>query len=89
MPTISNADIFDRCLTPWFSSLTTAEAKKLAEFQLDPALDDRIAELFEKSNEGELTPAEQAEYTEYVRATNLIGILKAKARQILREQANS
>ena len=39
----------------------------------------RIAELRGKANEGTLTPAEDAEYKEFVEAVDLISIMQAKA----------
>ena len=83
MSTVTNFDAFDRGMTPWFNSFSVDEAKKLAKFQLDNELNERITELFKKSNEGELSEAESVEYAEYIRATNLIGILKSKARRLL------
>jgi hypothetical protein len=89
MSTSVDFTVFDRCLDPWFKSLTLDEAKKLADFHLGDEINDRIAVLFSKCNEGDLTDQEREEYSQYVRATNLIGIMKAKARKLLREQTAS
>ena len=42
-----------------------------------------MEELAEKCGEGQLTPDERAEYEAYVQASTLIGILQAKARQVI------
>lgn len=86
MPTSVDLTILDRCLEPWFQTMSLDEAKKLADFHVGDEISERIAVLFSKCNEGELTDQEREEYTQYVRSTNLIGILKAKARKLLREQ---
>ena len=45
----------------------------------------RIELLAHKSNEGDLTAAERAEYEGYVRANKFIALLQAKARKLLDE----
>jgi hypothetical protein len=52
------------------------------KFRADPRLKARIGELAEKSNEGELTELERAEYAGYVRANKFVAILKRKAREL-------
>jgi len=45
----------------------------------------RVAQLARKCNEGELTAKERAEYERYVTVGNLIAILQAKARLLLKQ----
>ena len=71
---------FHRGTAPIFALLTAEQTEKLSRLQCDPALDDRLAELAEKANEGELTPVEQAEYEGYIEANNLLAVLQAEAR---------
>jgi hypothetical protein len=48
--------------------------------QGEPALAERLAELAEKANEGNLTPVEQAEYEGHIGANDLLAVLQAEAR---------
>jgi uncharacterized protein YnzC (UPF0291/DUF896 family) len=57
--------------------------RQLAEYRADDQLQARIAELAGKSNEGELTDEERAEYAGYVQANKFVAILQAKARKLL------
>lgn len=52
----------------------------MAELEGDASLAERVAELAEKANEGELSTAEQAEYEAYIEANNLLAVLQAEAR---------
>jgi hypothetical protein len=42
-------------------------------------LAERVSELAEKGNEGELAPVERAEYEAYIEADNLLAIMRAEA----------
>ena len=55
----------------------------------DPTLQARLDALARKTNEDDLTEEERDEYQAYVEAIDLISILQAKARQILRDNAAS
>jgi hypothetical protein len=50
-------------------------------------LEARIGELRCKANEGTLTPAEDAEYKDFVEAVDLISIIQTKARRFLAKQS--
>jgi hypothetical protein len=70
------------------SSLLTPEmARELVEFRYDAPTQAKIAELAGKANEGTLTLQEREQYAQYVEVGDLIGILIARARKLLREQA--
>jgi len=71
---------FHRGTAPIFALLTSEQTEKLAQVRGDPGLTDRLTELAEKANEGELTAVEQAEYEGYLEANNLLAILQAEAR---------
>jgi hypothetical protein len=43
-------------------------------------LADRVAELAEKANEGNLSPSDREEYEAYIEANNLLAVLQAEAR---------
>jgi hypothetical protein len=71
---------FHRGTAPVFALLTDEQTRQLAELDADPTLTDRLSELAEKANEGDLSPTERAEYEAYVEANNLLATLQAEAR---------
>jgi hypothetical protein len=77
---------FDRVTDPIFRILTVDQARDLAQYRGDEPLRHRIEELAAKCNEGELSPAEQAEYEAYVRANKFVAIVQAKARKLLADK---
>jgi hypothetical protein len=83
MPTPIDAVAFDRATVPLLKILERDQARRIVDFHGDEALQNRIEELAEKANEGELTPEESAEYRGYAQANQFIAVLQAKARQLL------
>jgi hypothetical protein len=77
---------FHRGTAPVFALLTDEQTRQLAELHADPALADRLSELAQKANEGDLSPVERAEYEAYIEANNLLAILQAEARFRLSSQ---
>jgi hypothetical protein len=77
---------FHRGTAPIFALLTPEQTQKLAQLQCDSSTVDRLAELAEKSNEGQLSAAERAEYEAYIEANNLLSVLQAEARFHLAHQ---
>jgi hypothetical protein len=71
---------FHRGTDPLFELLTPEQLRRLSQLQADPSLAQRVQELAEKANEGELSEAEVSEYEAYVEANNLLAILRAEAR---------
>ena len=84
---MDTAVYLDRILEPVSRCLTRESAKRLADMQVDPELQERIDELADKCTEGELTEKERLKYETYVRAGTLISILQLKARKSLVNQA--
>jgi hypothetical protein len=74
-------EAFERSLEPLFSLLTEEQLAALVEQRGSIELQTRMAELFRKSNEGELSEAEHAEYNGYIRANNYLALQQAKARK--------
>jgi hypothetical protein len=77
---MTTAQAFHRGTAPIFAILTPDQMMRLAELQGDPGLVSRLAELDERANEGELSPADREEYEAYVDANNLLAVLQAEAR---------
>lgn len=73
----------DRVLDPVTACLTPEVAQRITQIRLDEPTVARLEELRERANEGLLTPAEQAEYEEFVEAQDLLALLKDKARSVL------
>lgn len=79
------ANVFDQILTPFTDCLTPDVAQRIAEMKADPKTQSRLDELADKANEGQLSPAEEQEYSKYRDAFHFITVLQAKARHLLRQ----
>ena len=78
-PTIDSS-AFDRATQPIFGILSPEQVSQIADYHADQALQDRIVELADKANEGDLSADEQAEYEGYVHANRFVAVLQAQAR---------
>jgi hypothetical protein len=76
--------LLDRFLEPVRESLTPAQARRLLEFKADEGLQAKIDELARKANNSTLTEEERAEYEAFVEAGDLIAMLQATARDVLK-----
>jgi acetylornithine deacetylase/succinyl-diaminopimelate desuccinylase-like protein len=76
-------DAFERGVGPVLRIVLPEKAEAVIRFRAPPELQARIEELAGKSTEGQLTEAEKAEYTGYVRANKFIAILQRQARQLI------
>ncbi|HEY2840921.1 MAG TPA: hypothetical protein VGJ26_17320, partial [Pirellulales bacterium] len=72
-------------LEPLAGCLTPEVAAKVVALRADQTMQDRIDYLAEQSNEGLLTDEEREEYAGYLHAIDVIAILQAKARAMLRK----
>ncbi len=88
MSTAISFDAFERCLDPVFALLSKDQQASLIDLRGDVPLQQRMAELFSKSNEGELTDDERAEYEGYVRANLYLATVQSRIRKQLRDQAD-
>ena len=77
------ASVLDNWLDP---VITPDVAQRLVALQADEEVRSRVLELGEKAGDGTLTTAEEEEYDAYITANDVIAILQAKARQVLRRQ---
>jgi hypothetical protein len=71
---------FHRVTAGLFALLTPEQKRAIAALQPDPTLAQRVEELADKANEGELTEAEREEYEAYIEANDFLAILQAEAR---------
>jgi hypothetical protein len=83
-PTLQETSILAQLLEPIAQCMTPELAQRIADLRASPEAQARIDELADKCNEGELTPAEAAEYDSYVDAIDLIAVLQAQARDVLK-----
>jgi hypothetical protein len=83
MTMINEAAAFHRGTDPILRLLTVEQAQRIVSYRADAALLQRIEELAEKANEGELTPDERAEYEGYIKANRFVALLQATARKLL------
>ena len=84
---MTTLNVADRMLRPVTDSLTPDVARRIADAELDSETQARIDELASKANRGTLTDEEREEYAEFVEYIDLIGIIKAKARLLLKQRA--
>lgn len=83
-----DAPVLNRLLDPVGRILTPEVARKLVKLQFDSKAQSRIDKLAHKCNEGKMTAKERREYDTYVNTIDFIAILQAKARSLLRRQAD-
>ena len=81
---IDNRHVLDRLLNPVRDVLTPEVAQAIVNLRADPATQDRLDDLAERHHEGQLTPDELTEYQSLVSGINLISVLQAKARSVLK-----
>ncbi len=75
--------VIDRLVSPLGDCLTPESARRLLALNPDLDLQRRVDEMATRHTEGQLSPAEEAEYGRYVSYATFIAILKSKARQLL------
>jgi hypothetical protein len=77
----------DRLLEPFAGCFSPDVAAKVADLRADDAMQGRIDYLADRSNEGLLTAEEREEYAGYLHAIDVVAVLQAKARSLLRRQS--
>lgn len=76
----------DRFLAPLADCLSPEVAARVADLRADAEAQERIDYLADRANEGLLTDDEREEYSAYIHAIDVISVLQAKARAIVRGQ---
>jgi len=76
-----HSSAFDRATQAIFGILSREQVDQIVDYHADDALQDRIAQLADKANEGELTDEERAEYEGYAQANRFVAVLQARARR--------
>lgn len=78
-----NTATINRLLTSAADSMPIEVARWLVELRADGDHKARLDELADKNTDGIITDSELAEYDEYLRASEVTGVLQAKARLAL------
>jgi hypothetical protein len=73
---------FERAVGPLMKIVLPEKAEEVLRFRPPARLKARIEELASKSNEGQLTAAEKAEYAGYVRGNKFLAVLQRQARNL-------
>jgi hypothetical protein len=76
----------DKFLNPVVQGLSPEAAHHLATVGINPAMQDRLDQLAEKSTEGELSDEERTEYETYIHAVDFLAVLQAQAKQRLSDK---
>ena len=76
--------VLDQFLDPLRDILTPEIAQAIADLRAAPRIQDRIEDLAHRHHEGQLDPEELAEYEALVGGANLVAVLQAKARSVLK-----
>ena len=77
--------VLDEVLDPVGACLTPEVARRLVELRAPASIQNRVEELARKSEDGQLSKADQEEYDALVSAGNFIAILQSKARRLLKD----
>jgi hypothetical protein len=83
MSAANTVGLVDRLVAPLGDCLTPESARRLIALRPDPELEQRMDDMAGRHTEGQLTPAEEAEYGRLVSYATFVAILKSKARQLL------
>ena len=89
MRTLSPAPVLDEILKPVTRCLTLDNARQILDHRPNRKVKARTQKLARKCTEGQLTPAERAEYEAYVFAGEFVALIQARARALLTHQRRS
>ena len=81
---MSAATLLEGMVDPIGRALTPEAAKAILAVRADEKTQQRIDELADKCNEGHLSAEERTEYQEFVALFNILTLLQARARTVLR-----
>jgi hypothetical protein len=83
------ATLFGGLIEPLGRCLTPQSAREIVALRPSEPLERRIGELAERSDTGQFTPEERAEYQLFVEVGDMIALMQARARRFLTEQSGS
>jgi len=80
---MSDTGLLDQLLDPFTQCLDAESARRVIEFGIAPAVQQRVDALADRANEGVLTDEERTDYEALINAADFIAILKLKAQRRL------
>ena len=80
---MSTTEILEQVLHPFVDCLTPEAARTIVALRANPAAQERLDQLAERANEGQLTAQERAEYEKFRATFHMITLLQSKARRFL------
>jgi hypothetical protein len=83
-PAVTEAEIWSRTIQPGVGDLSAEGAREWLRLRMSEADADRVRELSQRANSGQLTAAEERELENYLNVGRTLEFLKAKARLSLR-----
>jgi hypothetical protein len=83
MNSLSELPAIDGILDSLSECLDAESASRVADMEINQAVQARVATLAGRANEGLLTDDERAEYEAYVNVADILAILQLKARRRL------
>jgi hypothetical protein len=78
-----SSTLLDQRVDPIVGCLTVEAAERLVASRADPALQQRVDQLAERANRGELMVGEQGEYDCFLAAFHFVTIMQSRARRLL------
>jgi hypothetical protein len=86
-PGPSEMDIFRRIVDPETPFFSEEAARGILRLKFAAADQDRMNELAARNRQGQVSPAEEQELSNYIRVGQILGILQSKARRSLQGQS--
>ena len=80
---MSQHSMLDQLLDPLALCLDRESAHRVAEFSIDPALQEKLSDWAGKANEGLLDEEQRLQYEALINAADFVSILKLKAKNSL------
>lgn len=81
--------VLDRLFDPVRDVLTPEVARAIVELRADAVTQARLDDLAERHHEGQLSSEELAEYQSLVNGINVVSVLQAKARSVLKAKPSA
>jgi hypothetical protein len=79
-------NIWESILRPHFGRMTSETAQSILELAIPDVERARMKTLLSKAKSGRLTREESLDLDEYERAGNMLSVLKARARRVLKSK---
>ncbi|QDT62833.1 hypothetical protein [Calycomorphotria hydatis] len=80
--------MIEQLMDPVGDCLSPEVASRLVALRADPAFQQRIDDLADRSTAGTLTESERTEYEQYIRFSQFVSLLQLKAQTVLKESAD-